>query len=109
MCYDSDIYNKVIMKSLTQTYHKAKAPSERSSFDLNVHLIPARGLSVDVLVESGVARYLQFKALEGAFFCEAHLEDVLKVPCSKTEVFKSKDLSVLEKRQLMKFFRYVWR
>lgn len=75
--------------------------------DLSANLILCRGDFVDTLVRSGVARYLEFKMLSSSNCCDQAAPFApLRVPCSKAEVFKTKALSLLEKRQLMKFLQY---
>ena len=100
-------------------------------FDISPSLIYASGDAVDCLIKSGVSDYLEFKSLKGL-----HLlieEDVKKsrtkrrtdepsvdqrnrddpklacyrVPCSKGDVFKSKLLSPVDKRRLMKFLQQI--
>ena len=72
------------------------------SIDLFPKLYLAAGPEIKLLVSSGVSRYLEFKAGESSYISaggELHL-----VPCSKGELFKSKYVTLLEKRSLKKFF-----
>lgn len=69
-----------------------------------------RGLGVDACVGSGVARYLEFQPVEGLYY-GAGGGDALslgRVPCGKQDVMRSKMLSPLEKRSLMRFLRGVY-
>ncbi|CAK9000883.1 Rab proteins geranylgeranyltransferase component A (Rab escort protein homolog) (REP) [Durusdinium trenchii] len=75
------------------------------NIDLNARLVLCRGVMVDSLVRSGVARYLEFKPLDETYMLDVD-DHVLAVPCSKAAVFKSKDLSMMEKRQLMRFLQH---
>lgn len=53
----------------------------------------------------GVARYLEFRPLDSLYmFYDNELQSV---PCSKSDVFKNKQLSLIEKRQLSKFITLI--
>lgn len=65
-------------------------------------LIPSIGPLIDSLIASGVSRYGGFKLLEQVAVYES--TGVAKpVPGNKEDVFKSKELSLLQKRRLMRF------
>ncbi|KAK7880940.1 hypothetical protein WMY93_032430, partial [Mugilogobius chulae] len=73
----------------------------RFNIDLVSKLLFSRGSLVDLLIQSNVSRYAEFKnvsriltVLNGA---------VIQVPCSRADVFSSRQLSVVDKRKLMKF------
>ena len=117
----------------SQTGAQQKTPLDMNGFcfDISPSLIYASGDAVGCLIKSGVSDYLEFKSLKGL-----HLlieEDVKKsrakrrtdepsmdhrsrddsklacyrVPCSKGDVFKSKLLSPVDKRRLMKFLQLI--
>ncbi|KAH9252904.1 hypothetical protein BASA81_009060 [Batrachochytrium salamandrivorans] len=76
-------------------------------FDLTSRVVFSRGLAVDVLAESGVARYLEFQICDGCFFLpNLPGSSPQPVPHSKNQVFTSSELSMLEKRQLMRFLQF---
>ena len=53
-----------------------------------------------------MGRYLEFRCLEGTF---VEWDGGLKaVPCSKADVFKSKAVSLIEKRMLMKYLNFAY-
>lgn len=56
---------------------------------------------VEALISSGVTEYCQFKLMD-SFLFDASQKHLAKVPCSKADVFKSTELTVIEKRSLMK-------
>jgi len=57
------------------------------------------------LVSSGLTRYLEFKVVENTYL---FLENEPRlVPCSKSDLFKSKFISLVEKRILSKFLAFV--
>ena len=106
--------------------------SNRFCLDIIPSLLLSRGVSVDQIVKSGVSNYLEFKPMDDIWMLkeasrkssEKHdngqsdrteksssLENSLsdafkKVPCSKSDVFTSSELSMSDKRLLMKFLRY---
>jgi len=61
---------------------------------------------IESLVGSGVSRYGGFKLLEGVGIYSAGGQ-VKRVPSSKEDVFKDKDMGILDKRKLMKFLMFV--
>ncbi|GAQ88243.1 rab GDP dissociation inhibito [Klebsormidium nitens] len=65
----------------------------------------ASGAVIDLLIQCGAHNYLEFKAVEGSFtWRNGQLEPV---PSSRADVFKSRSLSLVEKRHLTKFFKLV--
>ncbi|KAG3074925.1 hypothetical protein PC122_g14215 [Phytophthora cactorum] len=90
--------------------------SSSFSIDVNPRLMLSSEQLVETLITSGVGRYLEFAAIERTY---VHLQPsasgattgtsdtVWEVPCSKKDVFQSKLLGMVEKRQLMKFLQFV--
>ncbi|KAF7301183.1 hypothetical protein MIND_00682800 [Mycena indigotica] len=75
------------------------------SLSLSPSLIPSTGPLIDALVASGVSRYGGFRLLERV--CLYHPSGIAKpVPGSKEDVFKSKEISLVEKRRLMRFLQF---
>lgn len=122
---------KQTCENQTRAQQKKTLDMNGFCFDISPGLIYASGDAVDCLIKSGVSDYLEFKSLKGL-----HLlieEDVKKsrtkrrtdepsmdqrsrddsklacyrVPCSKGDVFKSKLLSPVDKRRLMKFLQLI--
>ncbi|KAG1709970.1 hypothetical protein DVH05_016979 [Phytophthora capsici] len=93
--------------------------SSSFSIDVNPRLMLSSEQLVETLITSGVGRYLEFAAIErtyvhlqptasGAKIEEGQEPDMVwEVPCSKKDVFQSKLLGMVEKRQLMKFLQFV--
>ena len=100
-----------------------QAHSRRWCLDLGCPAaLLAAGASVDLLVRSGVGRYLEFQAVEalcvagdaapaaaapGAPAVPGHSDapptlGLWNVPCSKRDIFASKALTMMEKNRLMK-------
>ncbi|GBG27551.1 Rab GDP dissociation inhibitor, putative [Hondaea fermentalgiana] len=83
----------------------SNAEARRCNLDLRPRFVLCRGKVVDALVRSGVSNYLEFQSLDDALFLDTD-GTVMRVPCSKAAVFKSKDLGMGEKRQLMRFLQF---
>eukprot|EP00400_MALV-I_sp_L67-5_P000713 gene713-60_t len=71
------------------------------SIDLVPRLIYSKSDSVDVLRESSVHRYLEFQGLKSTQLYED--SDFRSVPLSKGEIFQDSQLTLMQKRLLMKF------
>lgn len=86
--------------------------SSRFSIDLNARVLLAGDTFVQTLIDSGVGRYFECTTIESTFvMCEGVNDEqalsVWEIPCSKTDIFKTKLLDVREKRLLMKFLQFV--
>ncbi|KAG0257605.1 hypothetical protein DFQ27_005046 [Actinomortierella ambigua] len=80
--------------------------SRRYNFDLSPKLLYSRGPLTNLLISSGIGKYLEFKLLERTAVYEQTTDTVEMLPTSKEDVFVSKALSLKEKRQLMKFLQF---
>uniref|UniRef100_A0A674MLF4 Rab proteins geranylgeranyltransferase component A n=1 Tax=Takifugu rubripes TaxID=31033 RepID=A0A674MLF4_TAKRU len=66
-----------------------------------LRLMYSRGSLVDLLIKSNVSRYAEFKNVTRILtYRQGKVE---QVPCSRADVFASRQLSVVEKRKLMRF------
>lgn len=79
--------------------------SRQYSVSLAPSIVPSVGPHINSLVASGVSRYGSFKLLEKVAVYDRP-GVVQSVPGSKEDVFKSKALSLLEKRRLMRFLLF---
>lgn len=57
---------------------------------------------VELLINSGISRYQEFKLVADLYSCDLTQKHLTRVPCSRADVFKSTELSMIEKRLLMK-------
>jgi len=81
-----------------------KTESRSFSIDLIPKVIFSRSKSVNYCLKSGVSFYLEFQNIVNNFIL---LKDKLqKIPFSKSEVFMNKDLSLKEKRNLVKIINH---
>ncbi|NXF71542.1 RAE2 geranylgeranyltransferase, partial [Sclerurus mexicanus] len=86
------------------TYSQIVREGRRFNIDLVSKLLFSRGLLIDLLIKSNVSRYAEFKnATRILAFREGKVE---QVPCSRADVFNSKQLTMVEKRMLMKFLTF---
>ncbi|NXX49665.1 RAE1 geranylgeranyltransferase, partial [Tricholaema leucomelas] len=86
------------------TYSRIVREGRRFNIDLVSKLLFSRGLLIDLLIKSNVSRYAEFQnATRILAFREGKVE---RVPCSRADVFNSKQLTMVEKRMLMKFLTF---
>jgi len=75
--------------------------SRKFNLDLTPRLLFARGPMVELLIASNISRYTEFKSVTRVLtMLEGKLE---QVPSSRSDVFNTRHISVVEKRVLMKF------
>ena len=89
------------------SYHGSPPPaSKQYSISLLPSIIPSVGPLISTLVDSGVSRYGGFKLLEEVALYRSPGR-VQHVPNTKEDVFKDKQISLIDKRRLMRFFTFV--
>jgi RAB protein geranylgeranyltransferase component A len=88
---------------------------ERYSIELCPKILYCGGTVVELFRETGIGRHLDFKLVQGNFvvyrvdnsLSEDRTENsfsLFSVPTCKEDVFASTDISLVDKRRLMKFF-----
>jgi len=75
--------------------------SRRFNIDLVPRLLYSRGAMVELLISSNISRYTEFKAVTRVVTLINGLLE--QVPSSRSDVFATRHISVIEKRILMKF------
>jgi RAB protein geranylgeranyltransferase component A len=127
---EKDVVQSIQFHGRQQMPADVVAAARRISIDLQPRLTLARGFMTDTFVSSGVANYIDFKSLEALFVAEPVGDPpsmwclkrvsgscclalivttpftTAQVPASKGDVFTSPELSLLDKRQLMKFLQF---
>jgi len=79
---------------------KLKTLYRKFNLDLAPKLLYARGSLVELLISSNIARYAEFRSVSRVLtYIHGKLE---VVPCSRADVFSTNEISVVEKRMLMK-------
>ena len=84
---------------------------EQHSRTFNVDLCGPRVVfcadeSINLMLKSGSNSYVEFKSIDASFVGDSSGE-LRNVPDSRGAIFKDKSLTLLEKNQLMKFFKLV--
>lgn len=82
-----------------------KALNRRFSIDLNPRLVYATGSTVDSMIQGGVSQYLEFKPVVSGVMWQG--ERFAQLPCNKSEIFQNQDISLREKRALMRFLEAI--
>lgn len=83
------------------TREKLLEKSRRFSLDLSPRVAYSAGELVNLLIKSNICRYAEFRALDHV--CMLYNNEIVSVPCSRSDVFNTKTLTIVEKRLLMKF------
>uniref|UniRef100_A0A0M3IPX5 Rab proteins geranylgeranyltransferase component A n=1 Tax=Ascaris lumbricoides TaxID=6252 RepID=A0A0M3IPX5_ASCLU len=94
--------------------HPIKRDMERNWRRFSIDLLPkvllSRGAMVQVICDSEVSKYCEFKCVNRllclsakANYAEGPLQELQVVPCSRSEIFQSEAISMIEKRRIMKF------
>ncbi|XP_075166528.1 rab escort protein [Haematobia irritans] len=88
-------------KKMNWTAESLLKLSRKFNLDLCPKILYSSGSLVQLLISSNICRYAEFRAVDRIF---TQFEGkLLSVPCSRSDVFNTKDLSIVEKRLLMKF------
>lgn len=82
------------------------ANKRRYALSLFPSVLPSRGNLITTLINSGVSKYVSFRMLDSVSMYDQAMGTIRKVPGSKEQVFKDKDISLMEKRRLMKFLMF---
>lgn len=84
----------------TWTKDKVMHDFRKFNIDLTPKLLFARGDLVELLISSNISRYAEFRAVDRIITC---VDNEMKVvPCLRDDVFTNKNVTVLEKRLLIK-------
>ncbi|RKO98373.1 hypothetical protein CXG81DRAFT_21385 [Caulochytrium protostelioides] len=73
------------------------------TLEVTPKLLLARGPLVQALVRSGVGQYMEFRSVDSAAF--AWKGALQALPARKEDIFLATDLSLMEKRRLMRVFK----
>ncbi|XP_063413091.1 rab proteins geranylgeranyltransferase component A-like [Mytilus trossulus] len=98
---ESVVDNDIKKKEEKWTKSRLLKEWRKFNLDLTPKLLYCGGSMVQLLITSDIAKYCEFKTVTRMLtLLDGKLE---KVPCSRADVFNSKEVSMLEKRMLMKF------
>ena len=83
---------------------KLKKLSNKFAIDLTPRMIYSNGPMTDLLLQSNICRYLSFKECTHFLLaCPGDSIELREIPCTRSDVFNDRTLSLLQKRKLMKF------
>ena len=103
--WTEDVQSGSRQSYLAASFSGQAAQSSRSySLSISPSVIVSMGPFITSLTDSSVSRYGGFKLLENvSMYASGGFK---RVPAIREEIFKSKDLSLLDKRKLMKFLMF---
>ncbi|KAI8146072.1 GDP dissociation inhibitor [Fennellomyces sp. T-0311] len=84
----------------------AMRASRSYNLDLTPKLLSCNGELVEILIRSGVGRYLEFKGVDDIGIYDNDEKRLDRVPSSKQDVFTNKAISLVDKRKLMRFLTF---
>ncbi|XP_001360746.2 rab proteins geranylgeranyltransferase component A [Drosophila pseudoobscura] len=83
------------------TQETVLAMSRRFCIDLCPRVLYSAGELVQLLIKSNICRYTEFRAVDNV--CMHQNGTIVSIPCSRSDIFNTKSLTIVEKRLLMKF------
>lgn len=111
----SSVHSVLNSAGKTRMKHKAKLNknatrkdfsenSRKFNLDLSPKVLFSRGVLVESLISANISHYAEFKVVSRILtFINGRIEEV---PCSRSDVFSSNLINVLEKRALMRFMAF---
>ncbi|KAI9266672.1 hypothetical protein BDA99DRAFT_436598 [Phascolomyces articulosus] len=90
------------LNALQNTMHASRS----YNLDLTPKLLSCNGKLVEILIRSGVGRYLEFKGVDDIGIYDSEEERLDRVPSSKQDVFTNKAINLVDKRKLMRFLTF---
>lgn len=98
--HEDDIELPKPVINATWTQEKILRDYRKFNIDIAPKLLYSKGPLVDLLITSNIARYAEFRNISRVLtWMNGELQEV---PCSRADVFATKQVSVVEKRMLMK-------
>lgn len=91
-----------------ETKEKLLKQSRKFNIDLAPNLYFSNGKLIDILIKSDVSKYCEFKLITRilTFIKESNGNAYLEqIPTCRADIFKSKNLSIIEKRLMMQFLQ----
>jgi len=81
----------------------------RNLFVFYLKVLMAREEVIELLIQSNVSRYLEFKCINRLMTCLLPPQQNLiePIPLSRSDIFTTNTISLVEKRRLMKFLEFV--
>ena len=103
---DTSSTNAHACASTSQLDESLTKNRRRYALSLFPAVLPSRGPLIQTLINSGVSKYVSFRILDSVSIWQEGTEGIRRVPGSKEQVFKDKEITLMEKRRLMKFLMF---
>ena len=92
-----------VLKPFDKSAYSSLKEFKKFSRNFNIDLVPkllfSKSTSVDLLLDSGTAHYLEFQSVPHNYFhSSANANSFVQIPFSKSEIFTNSSLSLKEKR-----------
>lgn len=84
---------------------RLRAVDRHYALALRSALMPSQGPMLEALIRSNVASYATFRLLEHVLVYDPEEARLERVPSSKSEIFKQRNISLADKRRLMRFLQ----
>ncbi|EDR22993.1 RAB GDP-dissociation inhibitor, putative [Entamoeba dispar SAW760] len=99
------------IKDLTTSYSieiplKDLALQRSISIDLTPQLFYANGSLINIIAEAEIHKYMEFLSVDAVYLYTK--DKIMRVPDSKNALFTCNDLTLIEKRQLMRFLNDIY-
>jgi RAB protein geranylgeranyltransferase component A len=102
--YDEYLNQKVISKEV-EFIEKLLQNNRHYCLEISPKIVYCKGSLIELIANSGVGPSLEFQMPNALYlFRNGELE---KVPGSKEDIFSNNDISLIDKRKIMKFFTFV--
>jgi len=93
---------KIINYQDDMTEEESKNKSRGFNIDLQPRFLYSRSQTVDKMIEAGMDKYMDFRAINGIYFFSEDKQKFVLVPTNKGEIFASDEFGLIEKRNLFK-------
>lgn len=93
-----------VQETSAQFIESITSQSRRYNLEKTPKLLLSRGDIVELIISSGTGSYLEFRLVEKLYFWFQNTLNL--VPGSKEDVFLNKEMTLIQKRRLMKFLTF---
>jgi Rab proteins geranylgeranyltransferase component A len=93
-----------VQETSAQFIESITSQSRRYNLEQTPKMLLSRGDIVELIISSGTGSYLEFRLVEKLYFWFQNTLNL--VPGSKEDVFINKEMTLIQKRRLMKFLTF---
>ena len=101
--FGEDETSHLSRKTLQDEFNRT---SRACNIDLAPKILFSKSKSVDLLIRAGTSNYLEFQNVSDNFFFSTEKQTFVRIPFSKSEIFANGNLSLKEKRQLVRVIQF---